>query len=248
MDARIEQRRRDIRTELRRRRWRRAAIVLLVLIVLAALVALERSPLVAIEQVEVLGTERLEVREVLDRAAVELGSSTVRLRPAEVEARIEAMPLVRGVTVRRLDPLTVQIDVVERTPQLRVQGRDTTVLLDRDGVVIDEAAGEDLPVVQIHDAAPELGSRAGAYPTVANAHAVWQGLSGPLRASVARYDASGPDELTLWLTSGVEVDFGRAERLDEKVRALGAVLEDVGTTPVQRVDVRAPRAPVVVGP
>ncbi len=32
----------------------------------------------------------------------------------------------------------------------------------------------------------------------------------------------------------------------EKVRALGAVLEDVGSTPITRIDVRAPGAPVVV--
>ncbi len=248
MDVRIAQRRRDIRSERWQRRWRRARIGLMILLALAALAALERSPLVAIEQVEVVGTERLEPREVLERAEVELGSSTVRLRPAEVEARVATMPLVRAATVRRLDPLTVQIDVVERTPALRLQGRDTAVLLDRDGVVIDEAGGEDLPVVQVRAPAPELGSRVGEYPAVANAHAVWQGLSGPLRASVVQYEASGPDELTLWLTSGVEVAFGRAERLDEKVRALGAVLEDVGATPVERVDVRAPRAPVVVGP
>ena len=248
MDARIAQRRREIRTERQRRRWRRTRIALVVLVVLGALVALERSPLVAIEQVEVVGTERLAPEQVLEQAAVELGSSSVRLRPAEVEARVAALPLVRTVTVRRLDPLTVQVEVVERAPVLRVEGRDGAVLVDRDGVVVDEAADEDLPVVRIAEDAPEPGRRVGDSPTVANAHAVWQGLSGPLRASVLRYDAAGPDELTLQLTSGVQVQFGRAERLDEKVRALGAVLEDVGDTPVQRVDVRAPRAPVVIGP
>lgn len=248
MDARIAERRREIRTERRQRRWRRTRIVLVGLVVLAALVALERSPLVAIEQVEVVGTERLAAEQVLEHAAVELGSSSVRLRPSEVEARVVALPLVRTVTVRRLDPLTVQIEVRERLPVLRVEGRDAAVLIDRDGIVVDEAAGEDLPVVQIADAAPELGSRVGSAPAVANAHAVWQGLSGPLRASVVRYEAAGPDELTLQLRSGLEVHFGRAERLDEKVRALGAVLEDVGDTPVHRVDVRAPRAPVVMGP
>lgn len=248
MDARIAERRREIRSERRQRRWRRTRSALVALAVLAVLVALERSPLVAIEQVEVVGTERLAPEEVLEHAAVELGSSSVRLRPAEVEARVAALPLVRSASVRRLDPLTVRVEVVERAPVLRVEGRDAAVLLDRDGVVVDEAAGEDLPVVRIAETAPEPGSRVDVSPAAANAHAVWQGLSGPLRATVVTYEAAGPDELTLRLASGVQVRFGRAERLDEKVRALGAVLEDVGDTPVQGVDVRAPRAPAVVGP
>jgi hypothetical protein len=43
------------------------------------------------------------------------------------------------------------------------------------------------------------------------------------------------------------VRFGRAERVDEKVRALGAILGDVGDSPVTVIDVRAPSAPVVIG-
>lgn len=247
MDGRIQQRRREVRDAQRRRRLRRSISVAVTLVVLAGLVALERSPLVALEDVQVVGTERLAVDDVLAAADVPLGTSTVRVRLDAITDRVESLPLVHAATVHRADPLTVLIEVEERVPVLVVAGDDGQVLVDREGVVIDTDGHPALATVALDGPAPSVGATVAADDALANAHAVWQGLSGPLRAAVGRYLAGGPDDLTLELTSGVEVDFGRAERMDEKVRALGAVLEDIGTVTVERIDVRAPRAPVVIG-
>lgn len=247
MDARIRERRRQVREQHRLLRRRRTLTVAGILIVVAVLAGIERSPLVAVEQVEVTGVQRLEPAVVLGAADVPLGTSTVRLQLHEIEARVEALPLVRRAEARRADPLTVHIAVVEREPALEVRGVDRTVLVDREGVVIEDGALGGLPVVVLVEPAPQVGARVTTVPSLANAHAVWRGLSGPLRAGVAHYHAGAPDELVLVLHNGVEVMFGRAERLDEKVRALGAVLEDVGDTGVRVIDVRAPRAPVVLG-
>jgi cell division protein FtsQ len=165
-----------------------------------------------------------------------------------VEERVEELPLVRSADARRLDPLTVLIEVVEREPVLTVQGRGEHVLVDRDGIVLAEGRVDELPVVRLREAPPAPGEQVEEHPALANAHRAWRSLSGPLRADVVRYDARDPDDLTLRLRSGVDVRFGRAERVDEKVRALGAVLEDLGDTPVAAIDVRAPSAPVVTPP
>ena len=60
------------------------------------------------------------------------------------------------------------------------------------------------------------------------------------------YEADEPDQLRLKLRTGTVVVFGRADQVDEKARALGAVLEDLGDTAVAEIDVRAPSRPVVV--
>ncbi len=247
IDRRIADRRREVRDEQRRRRLRRTIAVATVVVVLAALAAIERSALVGLEEVEVTGVDRLEARQVLDAAGLELGTSTLRLRLNQVEQRVAALPDVRAVTARRLDPLTVVIEVVEREPELVVEGRGGRVLVGRDGVVL-AAADEVLPVIVLRGALPEPGASVSGSPALANAHRAWRQLSGPLRAQVVELDARGPDELTLTLRSGIEVRFGRAERVDEKVRALGAVLEDVDGAEVAVIDVRAPSTPVVVGP
>lgn len=252
IDERIAERRAAVRDDQRRGRLRRTRRVVLLVLVLAALVALERSPLVGLEEVEVVGTERLEPSEVLDAAELELGTSTLRLGLGAVTERVEALPLVRDASAGRTDPLSVRIEVTERVPELVVTGDGDVRYLDREGIVIDELApGEQtiatLPVVALTGPPPAVGATVAIDPALANAHGVWSSLSGSLRAQVAVYRATGPDELTLELTSGVEVRFGRAERTDEKVRALGAVLDDIGDTPVATIDVRAPQAPVVIG-
>jgi cell division protein FtsQ len=247
IDQRIAERRRQIRGERRRWRLRRTLLVIGLLVLAVVLVLVERSALVGLEEVEVAGIDRLDADEVLEAAALELGTSTLRLRLGAVEERVEGLPLVREATARRVDPLTVRIEVTERQPVLNVAGGDGPVMVDRDGIVIDEGRLEGLPEIRLTVDVPPPGEGVTADPGLANAHEVWRTLSGPLRSEVLRYDAAGSDELVLHLRSGIEVRFGRAERVDEKVRALGAVLDDVAEAEIAVIDVRAPSAPVVVG-
>lgn len=248
IDERIAERRAEVRHQRRRVRLRRTLIALVVLTVAGGLVAVERSALVGLEEVAVVGTERLTEGDVRDAAGLELGRSTLRLSLGEAERRVEDLALVRSADARRADPLTVIITVVERQPALAVAGGGERRVVDRDGIVLLDGAGDGLPLIELADAPPEPGSDVGEHAALANAHRAWRGLSGPIRSEVVRYVAASDDELELELRSGERVRFGRADRIDEKVRALGAVLEDVGDASVEVIDVRAPGAPVVIGP
>lgn len=252
IDERIAERRAEVRDDRRRTRLRRTLALVVVALVVAGLAAVERSPLVGLEEVQVRGTQRLDEATVLAAADLELGTSTLRLGLGDAAERVTALPLVRETRASRLDPLTVRIEVVEREPVLNVVGGDRTRLVDREGVVIADGALDGLPEIRLGHAPPEVGSGVGEDPALANAHLAWRGLGGPLRTEVTRFDADGPEELTLRLQRGLEVRFGRAQRLDEKVRALGAILGDLereigGAAEVATIDVRAPAAPVVVG-
>lgn len=248
IDGRIAERRREVRRERQRQRRRRTLFVVLLLAILAALFAIERSALVALDEVRVVGTERLTADQVREAAGLELGTSTLRLRLSNVEQQVTDLPLVAVADAQRLDPLTVQIEVQERQPSLVAVGDGTSVLVDREGVVLIEEQLDGLPVVELSAAPPQPGNDVGDDAALENAHAVWRGLSGPLRAEVVRFLAPDVEGLVLVLDRGIEVRFGSAERIDEKVRALGAILVDVGHTPIAAIDVRAPRAPVVVPP
>jgi cell division protein FtsQ len=246
IDDRIAERRKGVREERRRGRLRRTLVVVLAVVVVVALVVVERSALVGLEEIHVAGVERLDEQEVREATGLELGTSTLRLRLGRVEERVAELPAVREVDARRLDPLTVLVEVVERRPSLVVQGDGERVLLDREGVVLDTGGQAGLPRVVLGDAPPAPGESADDDPALANAVRAWQGLSGPLRAQVDRYLADGPEDLVLRLESGVDVRIGRADRLDEKVRAMGVILEDIGEADISEIDVRAPSAPFVV--
>jgi len=248
IDERIAQRRRAVREQRRQHRLRRTVTLVVLAVLAIAFVVVERSDLVALEEVVVVGTERLAVDAVIEAADLPLGTSTLRLGLGDAEARVEALPLVREATARRLDPLTVEIEVVERVPAVNVTGNREQVMVDRDGVVVEPGRLEGLPEIVVSRTPPPPGEQVAALPALANAHRAWRGLSGPLRTEVVRYLADGPDELDLELASGVLVHFGRADRVDEKVRALGAVLEDLDGTEVASIDVRAPSTPVITPP
>lgn len=245
IDERIASRRNDVRAERKRARLRRTVRAFVLAVLLAGLIVLEQSSLVALEEIRVSGIERLESTDVIEASQLELGTSTLRLRLRGAERAIEELPLVRTVSARRIDPLKVEIQVEERTPALQIRGAGVNAIIDRDGVIILRGVATGVPEVWLPVSPPQPGATVYDDVTLANAYQVWRSLSGPLRGRVHRYVAAGPDELSLILIDGIEVRFGRAERIDEKVRALGAVLADVVGTDVAVIDVRAPRAPVV---
>lgn len=219
--------------------------VLAVVALLLVAYAVERSWLVELDEIRVEGTARLDAAAIREASGLQLGTSTLRLRLGQVEDRIRALPLVADVRAARADPLTVVLVVEERVPVLVARVADQAVLVDTDGVVVARGSEDGLPVVRIGGQLPDPGEPVSRRPGLANAHAVYMALPGPLRTSTAHYEAQQADEVVLVLHDGTRVRFGNATRLDEKVRALGAVLDDLGDTPVSVIDVRAPTSPTV---
>jgi cell division protein FtsQ len=243
VDTKIAERRAEVRRERMLGRRRRVKVAIVVFVVAAVLIAIERSPLLAVSSVEVAGTERIP--EVVEAADLPVGTSTLRLRVRQAQDRVEGLAFVRDATVRRVDPLTVRIEVDERLPVLAVSNGERSVLVDEDGIVVDDAPPGQLPLVRTPgDPLPSPGEEIERRTAAANAFAVHAGLPGPMRSVVQRYEATGPDDVELLLDQGVTVQFGRAERVAEKARVLGALLRDVGPDDV--VDVRAPANPVVL--
>jgi cell division septal protein FtsQ len=245
MDERISARRAAVRAQRRRARLRRTLMALLGIAALVGAVAAERSELLAVARIDVVGTERLARSDVVAAAGIDLGDPILRIGAGRAGEAVSALPLVRRAEVTRTGPTGVRIAVEERRPVLVVVGRGRSVLLDRDGVAV--AAGEEagLPVVELATRPPDVGRGTVDDAALANAHRAWVGLSGPLRGRVVRFVAPSPDGLELVLDSGVRVRFGRAEDLAEKVRALGAVLADTAGSEVTVIDVRVPAVPTV---
>lgn len=249
MDERIAERRAEVRRDEQLRRRRRTVRVAVALLVLVVLVAVERSPLVGLEEIEVVGTERLTAAEVREAADLAPGTSTLRLRLRAVEERVAGLPLVAAADASRVDPLTVRIAVTERVPALRLTG-DPGWLLDREGTVLAPADGSvEVPAGAVRVVAsgevPAPGEGPEGGSPLAAAVGTWRGLTGALRAEVTLVRADAAAEVLLELRDGTEVRWGRAERHDEKSRALGAVLEDLAGAQVTTIDVTAPGRPSV---
>ena len=245
IDERIARRRAEVRSARRFARLRRTLLVAFLGALIGTGVWFEQSEHATVTEVRVLGATRLEVGAIAEASGIEVGDPALRIRPTSVARGIEQLTLVRTATVLRPGLRTVVIEVRERAPVYGAAHRGTTVLVDRDGVVVDRGSEPGLPTVRLASPPPAPGSLVASHAALANAHRAWTGLSGPLRSRVVAMDAPDEDGLELVLDTGQVVRFGRAEQLEEKVRALGAILDDVAGSEVILIDVRVPSFPVV---
>lgn len=246
VNERIAARRAEVRAERRRRRLRRTITVAVLVVVALGAVALERSSLVALASIEVQGLERLDEATVLDAGGVSAGTSVLRLRLDTIRERLVALPLVDDALVERDGALGLRIIVDEAAPALTAAYGETRLLVSEDGLVLGEGSAPGTPLVVVaRGRAPAPGDRTSEAPVLDTARRVVLGLPGPIAALVERTRAVSPDTVELVLEGGTVVRWGDAARADEKARALGAVLEDLGTRTVTSIDVRAPAAPTI---
>lgn len=221
-------------------------MVIVALAVAVTLLLVERSPLVAITTVEVSGVTVVAPDEVRAASGISPGMSLLRVDLAEAADRVEALPRVERAEVVRIDPLTIEIRVIERQPVYLARAGDTAVSIDDDGIVLAEGDVSGLVTVDLPSGTlPQPGASVDEVPALANAVAVAEGMPGTLRTRIAGYRAEEADRALAVLDDGTVVELGRAEDLDAKARALSVVLEDLAGRTVSVIDVRSPSAPVV---
>jgi cell division protein FtsQ len=134
-----------VRRERRRRLTRVAGRVLkwgvpiaVVALVAAALVhAALRSPLFAVRQVTVSGNARLSAADIERLAGNVRGQNIFAVDLAAARERVLTSPWVADVTLARVLPSTLVVDVVERVPMAVARVGDRLFLVDDAGVVID---------------------------------------------------------------------------------------------------------------
>lgn len=246
VDERIARRRRDVREDRRRRRLQRTVVAAVLLAVAVALLVVERSPLVALAEVRVTGTDVLDPGEVVAAADLSLGTSLLRMPLAAARERVEALPRVREADVVRVDPVTVEIRVTERVATLEARRGTNSVVVDEDGIVLARGGADGLSLVVVRDGPlPAPGESVSSNRALANAVAFDRDLPGPTRSLVRAIRAEDEDRAVLVLSSGIRVEVGRADQVEAKARALAAVLEDIDGREVASIDVRAPSAPVM---
>lgn len=244
MDVRFQDRRASVRRQQRQRRLRRTLLLVAVAALVVIVWVVERSPLVGLATVLVEGNEAVTDQVIIDAADLALGTSTLRLDLGAATARVAQLAPIETATIDRLDAVTVRIRVVERVAELRLHTPAKKWLVDAAGVVF--AAGEgpgSMPVVLVgHEV------RRGATATEAglvDVLAVHSGLTGPLRSRVGAYRIEDNGDVALLLEGNLVALLGDGSELEAKVRALGALLDEIEGTDVTTIDVRVPDRPTV---
>jgi len=184
--------------------WRRRLIAVAALTVQVGLLALALTlPTFQVRRVTVAGTRLVTTSAVV--AAAEVPEESIfTINGSAIQSRVLALPWVQSAVVTTQLPATVRINIVERSPVLRVRrdGADTLVAANGatlPGIDATPAARSGIPVL-IDDRA---GSPQPLNPQlVAMLGAVAQRFPAVFGCSVAAYLWGADDVVSLWTSTG----------------------------------------------
>ncbi len=222
MDERSERR-------LRRIRWRRVGVTLLLLLSVAGLIALYRSPALRVQHVQVTGANVTGAGQIRELAALE-GKSMLRPGLAAAEQRIRYLPMVADVRISRRWPQTVRIAVTERTPWGYWQSGDKMYAIDAEGVVLEGVQPpEGAPVIK--DVGPPARLVPGDHTdgdAVRLVRALTEQIPSRLGLNVTSIEYSIDTGVVLQADAGYRVVIGDSQNTDYKLAVWQAVEAELG--------------------
>ncbi len=218
-----------VERRLRRFRWRRIIIVLALLAAVAGAVVLYRSPLLRVQEVEVISATSTSPERIAELADLE-GASMFNTPLDEAEARIVALPLVKGAKAQRLWPNKVRIEVIERTPWGYWNLAGTSYVIDGEGVILpDVEPPEGAPVIHDVGAPANLsqGDRVDA-DAVRLAQALLKSVPDQLALRIMQFEYTPQKGLSVVTDANYSVVMGDSENVEYKLAVWKAVEEDIG--------------------
>jgi cell division septal protein FtsQ len=244
MDHKIAERRHRVTEQRAQTRLR----IVIALLGVAALIGagwwLVRSPLLSIRTVTVTGDDHTAAQATLDRLGIGIGTPTISVDEAAIEAAVLTDPWVAEASVVATWPGTLEIEIVEQVPVAAFQRGDTVVAVSRTGAVIetlDDPGGLAL-VIGADGVAPRPGDVIGG--AAEGAALEFVAALPPDLASSCVVTIDRGLEITV---AGHPVRLGRSVDLGAKASALAVVIAS-GVPEGSIIDVTAPRHPAVAQP
>jgi cell division protein FtsQ len=212
--------------------WSAAAL----LTVLALVWLVFGTSVLGVRVVEVTGSRIAGPDAVRAVAAVRMGTPLARVDVDAVQARVQALPSVARVTVRRSWPSTLRIEVQERQATAVVATGARFLVLDAGGVVFDTVAVRPRGVALVRLATPGPDD-----PSTRAAMRVLAALSPSLRGQLVELVVTSPDQIRLDVAGARTVIWGDAEQSDTKSTVATSLLARPGRV----IDVSAPEVVTV---
>lgn len=210
-------------------------------LLVAGVAVVTLSPIMALETVTVVGTNRLDATTVGAALDEHIGTPLALLDDATIRDDLEAFPLIRSFSTEVIPPHTLVVRIVERAPIGAIERGAVVDLVDAAGVVVESSAERPVGIPLIASGSTDADSIA--FQSVAE---VLTALPAELRAQVDVISASTRDDVTFTMTGlGHVVVWGSAERSALKARVLAAAIAATGQGVASEFDVSAPESLVV---
>lgn len=196
------------------------------------------SPLLALREVTVTGTDRLSADEIADAVSGQLDTPLALLDLGRIERELSEFVLIRSYVTETVPPDTLIIHIVERRPVALIARGSGYDQVDPAGVVIASTADRGgYPVI-------DLGNQPVDGASFRSAVEVLLAMPADVMARLDTVSADTPNDVRLRL-SGVspEVVWGSPGDSELKASVLGRLLERTECTSARVINVSAPLAP-----
>jgi cell division protein FtsQ len=215
--------------------------VLAILGTTAALIAVAVfSPILALREIRVDGTTRLDPAVIQEAVSGQLGTPLALLDEARLRDELGEFTGIRSYVTELVPPGTLVIHIVERTPLGVITTPAGFEVVDAAGVVLDSspARPDGLPLLQVDDD----GAEGAAFAAMVE---VLVALPPSVLAQVDSIGARTRDDVTLTLAGSEQrVVWGSAADSDRKADILAALLARFASAGPGEYDVSAPGSAV----
>lgn len=191
-----------------------------------------RSSAFGVQHVTVQGLKLIPESEILKLANGVQGQNLLLFDQEGLSYKVSLHPLVQSVQFQRKLPHTLVIQVTERTPIALVVVPKGVVEVDAQGTFLRRLESwpkTDQPVITGINLADTVGpgQNLGNPSLTATLNLLVQAPPG-LRAQIGELHVDSSQQMTLFLTSGVEVRLGQANDWKDKLDALLQLINDKG--------------------
>jgi len=222
--SRFRLRRIAVRREEGRRRLRWFTVLGLAVASVIIVLLLLTSPLLSVRKVDVEGVVYANPELVASIVDSIDGEPILTVDLDAAENKLLLIPWVRQARVSMHLPSRVTIEVVERSPIAFFRSVDGfNRVIDRDGRVLDVIEGDPVDFTPIIGTGPNLSAGQNTEQPFLGAAELINALPSELRARLLTVKVSPEGEVSLALTTDVEVLFGRPD--DFQVKLVGVVNE-----------------------
>lgn len=199
------------------------AVALLPLLLLAAIVAAYNLPWLKVTQVDIVGAKTLNTAGIKGALHLE-GKNLLAIDAPMVEKILRQQPAVKEVTVRRLWPNRVVIQVEERRPFASWQTPEGVFAVDEEGYVLGQSPGPGpLPAINAQEGGVRIGARVST-EALGLARDLLARLAAQTGAQPRQFQYSAAQGLSVVTDQGWKAVFGDGRDLDSKLAVLAAVL------------------------
>ena len=220
-----------------RRRRTLVAIGALVGFSVVAMIVLS-SPLVAVSRVDVEGAQYTSAELVKSVVESLKGHPVLTVDTRQAERRLESNPWVESARVQTYLPNRAVIEIVERIPVAWFIGVDNRArVLDSQGFVIDVVVGQPTQYPQIVGVGPNLTAGAMASSEYQGAAQLAVAIPAELDPLVANFGVGSPNVVTMTLTTGTVINFGKPVDIRNKLISIVVILRRQDPNGIESIDV-----------